>query len=408
MPLYLYKAKNKQGENKVGHLEANDEHELALKLREQDLILISGETLEQQSQTKKFDIRKIISRIGWIPLAEKMMFSRNLSIMIKSGVPLNQALSSMAEQTNNPKFRKTIKEIEARINKGEAFSGCLKRYPKIFNEVYVSMIRVGETSGTLEEVLKTLAKQMEKDHQLINRVRGALIYPIVIIVTMILIVIFMMITVVPKLTQVFTELEIELPITTRVVISISNFFKNNYITGIIFAILLIIFLKFILKIKEVKRAVHKSILRLPIFGAMVKKVNSARFARNFSALFESGVPIIESLQIVAGTLGNVLFKQALMEGANQVQKGEDLSKILGKYDHLFPPMTIQMLHLGEETGNLNEILENMANFYEEEIDSLTKNLSSIIEPLIMVLIAIVVGFFAISMIQPMYSIMGGI
>lgn len=406
--LFLYLAKNQKGENQTGHREADNLHNLAAKLREENLILISAETAEREKREKFIDLKVLWERFGRVPLVEKMIFSRSLALMIKAGLPFNKAMDVLAKQTKNPKFSRIIRQIGIDINQGESFSAALAKYPRIFGEVFVGMIQVGETGGNLEEILKILAVQMEKDHQLISRVRGALIYPAVIVLAMLGIGIFMMISVVPKLTAIFSELNVDLPLTTQVVISVSNFLKNYSISGLLGFILTIIVIRFVMRVKEVKKEFHKIYLRLPIFGKIIQKINSARFARTFSSLFQAGVPIVKSLKIVAGTLTNYSFKESLLECSVKVQKGEELNKSLADCGAVYPEMVIQMVKLGEETGSLSDVLKNLADFYEEEIDQTTKNLSSVIEPILMIVIGLAIGFFAVSMIQPMYSIMGGI
>ncbi|MBL7154933.1 MAG: type II secretion system F family protein [Candidatus Portnoybacteria bacterium] len=408
MPTYLYTAKTKKGENKAGTLEAINKHKLAAILRQQDLVLISAETTAPEEKVGRFDLKDFLQRIGRISLVEKMVFSRHLSIMIKAGLSLNQALRVLAEQTKNPKFKKIIGRLEEDVRRGQPLSDCLAKEPKVFNELYINMVRVGETSGNLDKVLKILAEQMRKDHELISRVRGAMMYPAVIITVMTGIGILMMIMVVPKLTEVFTEFNMELPLSTQIIIGLSNFLKNHLFLGLIILIGLIVLLRFGLKNKKVKRVLDKIYLHLPILGSLVQKINSARFARTLSSLVDSGLAIVKALQIVAGTLGNIHFKEALINSASQVQKGRELSQALSSYKNLYPPMVIQMIHVGEQTGSLSDILKNLADFYEEEIDNTTKNLSSIMEPVIMVIIGAAVGFFAVSMIQPMYSMMGGL
>jgi len=410
MPNYIYTAKNKEGETKTGHLETTDRHGLAALLRTQGLSLISAETASNDQGGKKIInfFKNIAKRWGWVSLVEKMVFSRHLAVMIEAGLSLNRALQILSKQSKNPKFKKIIDRIEDNVRQGKSFSDSLALYPKVFDNIYVNMVRVGESGGNLNEVLKMLSEQMRKDHELISRVRGAMIYPSVIIVAMFGIGILMMIMVVPKLTDIFTEIEMDLPLSTKVIIAISNFLEHNYIWGIIILIGLAIAIKLLYKIKSVKKVFHKVYLYLPIFGSLTKKVNSARFSRIISSLIKSGVSIVQSLQIVAGVLTNIHFKNALLEASQEVQKGKELSVSLDKYKNLYTPMVVQMIDVGEKTGNLSEILETLADFYEEEIDNTTKNLSSIIEPVIMIIIGGAVGFFAVSMIQPMYSMMSGI
>jgi len=407
MPNFLYTAKNQKGETKAGKLEATNEHELAATLRQQGLILISAEASDGEKKFR-FDIKKIIAKLGHISLVEKMMFTRHLSVMIKAGLSLNQALKTLVEQTKNPRFKRAILRIEENIRQGKTFSESLALYPGIFNNLYVNMIKVGETSGNLDEVLNNLAEQMKKDHDLISRIRGAMIYPAVIVIAMVGIGILMMIMVVPKLSEVFEELNVELPLSTQVIIGISNFLQNHLIWGIVILITFFFLARLSLRNKAVKRVLHKAYLYTPILGPLLKKINSARFARTIGSLTESGVAIVESLKITAETLGNIHFKESLIACGQEVQKGKELSKSLSNYKNLYTPMVIQMVGVGEQTGNLSSILKTLAEFYEEEIDKTTKNLSSILEPIIMIVVGAAIGFFAVSMIQPMYSMMGGL
>jgi type IV pilus assembly protein PilC len=411
MPLYLYTAKDEKGQTQAGRQQSINKHKLADFLRSQGLVLISAEASDLEDDAENGFKQKILAlwqKISNVSLVEKMMFSRHLSVMIEAGLSLSQSLKVLAEQSKSPKFKKIIGQVEKSVRRGESFSNSLSKHPKVFNELYVNMIKAGEKSGNLNEVLRILAEQMRKDYELISRVRGAMMYPAVIVTAMIGIGILMMVMVVPKLTSVFDELNIDLPLSTQIIIGVSNFLKNNILLGIIILVLIFVLLRFLFKIKLIKKVLNKAYLKLPIFGSLVRKVNSARFARTFGSLMESGVGIVESLKIVSGTLGNLCFKEILIDSAEQVQKGTSLSQILTKYKEIYPPMVVQMIAVGEETGSLAEILQNMADFYEEEVDNITENLSSVIEPIIMVIIGVAVGFFAISMIQPMYSMMEGI
>ncbi len=408
MPNFIYTAKDQTGRDIEGHSEASNIHELANILRRKNLSLISADIAGEESGGLLKKIKIIFTKTGFgkVSLVDKMVFTRHLSVMIEAGLSLNQSLQALSKQTKNPKFKRILKDVEQKIKKGVSFSNALGRYPKTFPDLYVNMVRVGESSGNLEEVLKKLAEQMKKNHELVSRVRGAMIYPSVIVATMIGIGVFMMIMVVPKLSQVFAELKIELPLSTRAIIAISEFLKNNYLLSLIGLACLAILLKIALGNSAVKKVLQKAYLRMPVFGPLIKKVNSARFAHTFSSLIESGVPIVESLKITGGTLGNINFKNSLLKSAEKVQEGKPLSKALARHTRLYPPMIIQMISVGEETGRLSDTLKTLADFYQEEIDNTTKNLSSVIEPIIMVVIGAAVAFFAISMIQPMYSMMG--
>lgn len=405
MPRYNYIAKSFSGEPHVGVLEAKDEHDIAKILRSEGYILISATTGETSKKSKFSFSIPLLNRVS---LVEKMMFTRNLKIMIKAGISLPRALRILSEQTKSKKFKKALLEVEQEITKGKNFSDSLSKYPNIFSELFFSMVKVGEESGTLEEVLEILTKQMERDHELKSKIMGAMIYPAVIVSAMIIIGIIMMILVVPKLAQTFAELDMDLPLTTRFVIASGMFLANFwYLLPLIFLSLVVAF-RMAIKTTPGKLFFGKVVLKIPIISPLVKKVNTAYTARTLSSLISSGVPIVRSLEIVANVLGNIYYKQAINDAAEQVKKGEKLAKILEKYSKIYPTLIIQMLAVGEETGETSNILEKLADFYEDEVTNATKNLSSLIEPILMIIIGTAVGFFAVSMIQPIYSMMGAI
>ena len=409
MPTYLYKAKTEKGETEAGIREARSEEDLAHILRENGLILIASEVAETREKGGVANFfENLLTRVRGVPLKEKMMFAKHLSVMIKAGVSLDSSLQILAKQTNNYKFKEVIKDLSSQIRKGVSFSYALSNYPNVFDNLFVSMVKVGEVSGTLEEVLRLLAEQMRKEDQLRSRVKGAMTYPAVILIAMAGIGIFMMVSVVPKLMTTFKELNVELPLTTRMIIKTAIFFQHYLVFGIIFVVIGIFCFRLIYKIKKIKSKFHLIYLKLPIFGDIIIKVNSARFARTTSSLIEAGVDLVKTLYIASDTLTNICFKNSLISTAEQIKKGKAFSYALSNYPHLYPPMVLQMVKVGEETGTLADSLKTLAEFYEEEVNNITKNLSSIIEPLLMIIIGTAVGFFAVSMIQPIYSIMSGI
>jgi type IV pilus assembly protein PilC len=275
----------------------------------------------------------------------------------------------------------------------------------VFDDLSVNMIRVGELGGSLEEVLVLLADQLEKEHNLISKVRGAMYYPSVIFIVMIGIGIAMMTFVVPQLTAVFSDTQATLPASTKMIIDSSNFMAGHKLLVLFFIIFIVLFLIIFFKTKMGKRAAAFLSLKVPVIKNIVVKVNTARFARIYASLLRSGVPVAESLKIISETLTNRYYQDAFKKVGAEVQKGKPLHEELAAYPKLFPILIVQMVEVGEETGKTVDVLSDLAKFYEEEIDQLTKNLSSIIEPVLMVIIGSAVGFFAISMIMPMYSIM---
>ncbi len=407
MPTYSFSAKSITGEVKSGSQQAGSEAELAHILREQGFILTSLRPLTGQTIPGRKRLMEFLPSFTFIPLSEKMIFARHLAIMIGAGLAMTRALEILSLQTKNKNFSKIIKAIKENVNQGQSLADSLEKYPKIFSELFVNMVRAGEASGGLEETLKMLAYQMEKEYELNSKVKSAMIYPIIIIVAMFGIGLLMMVVVVPKLTQIFKEMNADLPLTTKMLISISDFLNQHWMMGILGVIALTIVGRFTAKTPAGKTYIDWTILRLPIIGDIAKKINSARFARTLGSLIESSVPIVQSLQIIAGTLGNSFFRRSLTEAASAMQKGGQLSKFIDSYPQLYPAMVVQMIAVGEETGTLGTILGKLADFYEEEVSNVTKGIASIIEPVLMVIIGAAVGFFAISMIQPMYSIMQG-
>jgi len=401
VPKYFYTAQSLTGESKSGILEAKDEHQLARTLRQEGLILIRAEP-EEKLKEKKFKIS--LPSLG-VSLTEKIFFTRNLQVMISAGLPLPRALETLANQAKSQKFKMALLRIRDEVIKGESFSDSLAKYPDIFSELFQSMVKVGEESGTLEEVLKTLSRQMEREHDLRSKVKGAMIYPAIIILAMIGIGILMLVMVVPKLAETFEELAIELPIITKIVISFANFLIQKWYLVIIILLAIIFLFWQAMKTKTGKRIIDTFTLKIPIISSIVQKTNSAYTVRTLSSLISAGVPIVRSLEITSGTLGNIYYKSAIAEAAEKVRKGEKISEALKPYENIYPPIVIQMIAVGEETGETSNLLAQLAEFFEEEVSNATKNLASVIEPVLMIIIGAAVGFFAISMIHPMYAML---
>ena len=406
MPIYHYTAKSLKGEEKSGTLEAKDEHQLARTLRNQGLILIKAKAETEQLKKRRYDIS--LPFFDSVSLKEKLFFTRNLQTMIGAGLSLPRALDSLANQSKNKKFKKTLFAIRETVIKGTNFSDALAGYPDIFSELFQSMVKVGEEAGTLEQVLKTLTRQMERQHKLSSKVKGAMMYPAVIITAMLGIGVLMLIMVVPKISKTFEDLNIELPMTTQLIIGLTDFLIEKwYLVVLIVFVFVFVFWQFI-KSKKGKEIMDAVFLRLPLISPIIKKTNSAFTVRTLSSLIAAGVPIVRSLEIVSQTMGNVYYKKALTKAAERVKKGEKLSEALKPYEDIYPLTVIQMITVGEETGETSRILAKLADFFEEEVSRITDNFSSVIEPILMIIVGIMVGFFAVSMLQPMYSMLEGI
>jgi len=404
---FYYTAKHREtGKTMGGAAEAKNRDHLAKQLRSQGYLLTS---VKEEEEEKKGASKALSFSFGsGVPLKEKMVFARNLSIMISSGLPLTQAIDALSEQTKNKGFQKILHDIKESIHAGNALGDSLGKHPSVFNDLFVNMVRVGEVGGNLEEVLNIVATQLEKEHSLKSKVRGAMMYPAVIVVAMIGIGIVMLTYILPQILGVFDDMEVELPATTQIIIAISDALRNHalLVTAGFFVFAFLVYTG--MKTKPGKVIMSWIVLHVPVVKNIIIKMNCARFARIYSSLLRSGVSVVDALEIISRTLSNAYYKSAVIEGKKSVQKGVELSSIIKNRPNIFPVLVHQMFRVGEQTGKSEEVLLKLALFYEEEVDQITKNLSSIVEPVLMLIIGSAVGFFAVSMLQPMYSVLGNI
>jgi len=328
--------------------------------------------------------------------------------MVKTGVSLPRAFKILSIQTKNEKLRKALETISGEIAKGKSLSESLRLFPEIFSNLYQETLKIGEETGTLEDSLKILSNQMEREYNLKSKIRVAMVYPMIILIMAFLIGIFMMIFVVPKLKATFEELDVELPFSTKIILSSADFLIKNW-PGIVFIVAILIFVLVIgLRSQKGGKFKSKLTLKIPVISKIIKQTNSALALRTLGSLLKAGVPIVRALKITSGALSNFYFKESLIQAAKSVEKGEKVSQSLKPYQNIYPPMVLEMMEIGEETGETSEILESLADFYEEEVANSLQKLSSFIEPTLIVIIGVVVGFFAVSMIQPMSNIMKGL
>ncbi|OGZ44650.1 MAG: hypothetical protein A2756_05565 [Candidatus Ryanbacteria bacterium RIFCSPHIGHO2_01_FULL_48_27] len=403
MPVYTYRAKKIGGEETSGTKEAKDKRELASLLREEGYILVATDDTDRAKRRTEFNLP---SFLGHVSIADKMMFARNLSVMLHAGLSLTKALDILAKQTTNKKFQSVINDLNQGITKGKTFAESLQVHEEIFGTIFVAMVAAGEASGKLVESLKILALQLKNDYELRRRIRGALIYPGVIVVAMMIIGYLMLTYVVPTLTQTFTELKVDLPASTKFIIFLSNSLLTNSLIFLASLPIISYGVYVTLRQPNVKHLTDIVLVRMPIVGTIDKKMNSARTARTLSSLISSGVPILKALEITGKVLKNHLYKDVLKEAADDIQRGKTISQAFVKHLDIYPILVGEMIEVGEETGKTSEMLHNLAIFYEAEVAEATKNISSIIEPVLMIIIGAVVGFFAISMIQPLYTSIG--
>lgn len=401
MSKFKYKA-HKPGEEAFmeGEVEAEDKFHLSRQMRDRGLILVFVEEIN----SRWFDFDRLNEIVVTIKLHDKVTFANNLSAMIGAGLPLSRALDVLYRQTRNLKLKRALKEIMKDVNSGLSLSDSLSKFPNIFSPVFIAMVAAGEQSGNMAQSLKLLGDQMEKTYTLQRKLRGAMAYPSIILLAMIIIGFLMLTFVVPNLIATFKEFNVELPLSTRIIIGLSDMLTNHWFYLLISIAASIFAIYKISHTARGKRFLDFMVLHIPIVSGIIKEVNSATAARTLSSLIMSGVNMVEALDITSRVLQNSFYKAVLVKARDGVQKGDPLSEFFQREEKLFPILVGEMAEVGEETGKLSEMLSNVAGFYEAEVDAATKDMSTVVEPFLMIVIGLFVGFFAISMIQPIYSI----
>lgn len=398
MANFSYTAVAKDGKQQTGTIEAANFIMAGHLLKEQGMVPMDL----QEKNT--FNWQSYFQGFITVPLKEKIAFIQNLHLLLKSGVSAPRAMRIIAKQTGNSKFRTILETMSSKVESGKSMHEAMGEHPKIFSHIFLSMVEVGELSGNLEKSLEYLRIQLQREADLKTKTKGAMIYPAVIVSAMVVIGILLGIFVLPKLTLTFKEFGGELPILTRIVIHISDFMSGNAVLVLVGFFVLIVGAIFGIRTSSGQRALDYILLHFPMIAPIVKKINIARFSRILGSLMKSGISVVQGLAVTGEALGNVYYKEVMRDTANNVKLGKPLTESLAKHDKLFPFIVTQMLSIGEETGNLEQILDQLAEHNEMEIDETMKNLSSIIEPLLLLVIGVVVGFLALALIMPIYNI----
>lgn len=396
MAIFQYKAKTPKGRTKSGLEVAISETELIQRLRRQELEVLEIKAAEDSWQTK---IQLFLNRPKGKDLA---IFARQFSVMISANVPVVESLVILVEQTSNFKLKQVIASIAFDVNAGSLLSDSLSRHPKIFDNFFVNMVRSGETSGKLDEVLDYLADQTEKSYDTASKVRGAMIYPVFITMGMVGVGIVLMVYVIPNLTGMLEESGAELPLATRLIIGASNFLTTYLWLLLILLIILVFAARAYLKTDAGRWQFDNLKLRVPIFGKLFNYIALTRFTRSLATLLKGGVTITKSLEVVAGVVSNVVYEDIIKRTLQSIEDGNPLSAVMNA-EPLVPKMVPQMMAVGERTGKLDVVLDKVTDFYGSEMDKMLANLSALMEPIIMVIMGIGVGIMVAAVIMPMYN-----
>lgn len=397
---YTYKAKDKGGKLARGTIEAADEKTAIQSLKDTGLFVIDLKA----SKKSVFGGALFQKRVS---LKDKIIFTQQLAMMIRSGLSITEALEALKQEAQNQYFAGQIMEITATVKGGTPLSDAFGKFPDTFNDIYINMTRSGESSGKIDAVLDRLANQLEKDYELTRKIRGALAYPLFVVFVLIIVMILVITIIIPQLKIVFDDAGVELPLLTRIVIAISNGIRQYWpiILGILIVIGGGIFWQ--LKTKKGRNIYDKTIVKVPVFGDLLKKTYVSRFARTFSSLVSSGLPIIDSINVSSRVIGNSVYESELAKISDEVRNGKQISDSL-RSSHVFPLMLGQLASVGEKSGNLDEVFAKIADFFDRDIENITANLSQLLEPVLMVFMGIGIGLVIVSILQPIYGLVNAI
>ena len=397
MPTFQYTVRDQTGAVRTGTTEAENQDVLKRRLQEQGFAV---NDVKQTAANK----RKSAGGYGKVKLADLSIFCRQFSTMIDAGVSLVRALDVLGEQTQNPKLKRILREIQTEVESGTQLSKAMGKYPKVFSNLFVGLIRAGEVGGVLEEALQRLSGFLEKDMELRRKVKAALTYPVIVIIVALVIVLGLCTFIVPKFIDLFKDLGVkELPWMTQFLVDFSNFLLKDWWMGLLGILGLWFAIKYFGTTKQGRRIIDRLKLKIPVFGKLGHKICLARFARTLATLLVSGVPILQAMETVAGTVGNEIISEALMTARARIREGDRINDPLEK-SKMFPPMVVHMISIGEESGALDQMLTKIAEFYEGEVESTLASLTSAIEPVLIVFLGICVGFIVIAMFAPLLSV----
>ena len=399
---YQFTAKER-GSNRVvqGVVQADSEQAAAKLLGQKELFV----TELKEKKESSFSL-KSIGFLNGIKDKDKVLFTRQLSTLVKAGLPITRALTTAVEQVNSARLKEILTSITASVEGGTSLADAFGQFPDVFNRTYVSLVSAGEQSGTLEKTLERLATQLEKDAEVRSKIRGALVYPAIVLVAIIGVVIFMLVTVLPQIKSLYVQLGVTLPILTRILLAVSNFITHYWWIVLLMVIATVVAIRTYVRSPSGRYQLDKAKMNIPLFGKLFRKVYMSRFSRTLGVLVISGVPILEGLTITADAVANDVLKKEILAVIEEVKGGKALSACLTGKEY-FTTLVPQMIKIGEESGTLGDMLDRVAQYYETEVDQAVKNISVLIEPILMVFLGVIVGIIVVAVLFPVYNLAGG-
>ena len=403
MGKFKYSARDKEGKVIEGEIEAKDVQSVADMLHDKGLVVVSvkeGLGIDWQRLSE--------INIGGVPMKDKVVFMRQMATMVGAGLPLTRSLEIMVQQAENPLFKRVLSNVLSSIQSGKTLADSFREEEDVFDDITINLIEAGEESGNLEIILEKLAVELEEKDALSSKVKSAMIYPAIILVVIMGVLLLMMFVLVPAMAEIYKDFEADLPFITTLLMDMSSFFITYWWAILIVLLVLVIGGKYYLDTPKGKRNFDKIILKVPVVGNIVTKMQISQFTRILSLLLGSGLSIIKAIELTAQSLGNQMFKDTLLEAKDEVEKGGPLAIPIARSEY-YPLLVSSMIAVGEETGNIDVVLEKVSEYYKEEVNTATENLSTVLEPLFLVIMGAAIGFIALAVYMPMFqlsSVMG--
>jgi type IV pilus assembly protein PilC len=399
MPTFEWKGTARNGQVQSGMLVADSKDAVINMMRRQQIVVTAVKEKGKEIALPKFG--------GSVPPQAIAIFTRQFSVMIDAGLPLVQCLEILGSQQDHKAFKRTLIQVRQDVESGSNLADAMRKHPKVFNDLFTNMVAAGEAGGILDTILQRLAQYIEKSVKLNSQVKSAMIYPVAVISIAVIVVMIILWKVIPVFASLFTSLGAELPLPTRVVIALSNFIADFWWLIGILGVGTVVFLKKYHATYKGKRVLDGILLKMPVLGMLLRKIAVARFCRTLATLTSSGVPILDGLQITARTAGNSIIEDAIMATRKSVEEGKTISEPLSDTE-VFPPMVVQMIAVGEQTGALDTMLSKIADFYEDEVDVAVAGLMKLLEPVLIAFLGVAIGGIVIAMYMPMFSLIGQI
>jgi type IV pilus assembly protein PilC len=398
MKKFKYSARTEEGKEVKGSIEARDEAAVADILHDKGLVIVNIK------DTFDLDVESLNEiNIGGVPLKDKVVFMRQMATMVSSGLPLTRSLEIMELQATNPQFRKVIANVKEGVESGQGLADSFRAEEDIFDHVTLNLIEAGESSGRLDEILLKLATELEEKKSLGSKLRSALIYPAIILLVIVAVIVLLMFVLVPAMSDIYSEFEAELPWTTTFLINMSDLLTSYWWAALVLLAVLVIGGKAYFDTDKGKRVADKIVLKIPVVKDVITKTQIAQFTRIMSLLLSSGLSILQALQLSADSLSNSMFRDVILDAKDEVEKGGSLTVPISRSQY-YPLLVSSMIAVGEETGNLDTVLDKVAQYYKEEVNEATQNLSSVLEPIFLILMGGTIGFIAMAVYMPMFQL----